>query len=134
MSAFVVSQKHISILANYACDHYAHLGPCADRASQDDYDYLYTTLARQNVRSVCHRYEDEKEADYAEFCKPRGFSPGSAKSLPAVHVLKLCDCLDYQSCETEDWRETPAYHVLSRIRDAATSNLPGYEEAPWAVA
>jgi hypothetical protein len=51
--------------------------------------------------------------------------------LPAVALLKLCDCLDYQSCETEDWKQTAAHELLELIRGAAICALPGYEKAPW---
>jgi hypothetical protein len=51
--------------------------------------------------------------------------------LPAVHILKMCACLAYQSCETDDWDKTKAYELLQMIKDAAIRKLPGYEDAPW---
>ena len=51
--------------------------------------------------------------------------------LPAVAILKMCDCLEYQSCETEDYRLTVAWDLLNKIRRAAWQRLPGYENAPW---
>jgi hypothetical protein len=54
--------------------------------------------------------------------------------LNPVSILKLCDCLEYQSCETEDYNETVAYRLLNVIRRAAIRILPGYDDAKWEIA
>lgn len=130
MSAFVVSKKHIAVLANFAVAKKVWLG---DRsAGPQDFEYVYKTLAEENVRSVCHRYAAEKPEAYADFLRPTG-RRALVISDP-VAVLKLCQCLDYQSCETDDWQETRACSLLKNIISAAIDALPGYDEAPWAVA
>lgn len=48
-----------------------------------------------------------------------------------VHILKMCDCLEYQSCETSDYRKSLAFALLEVIRKGAIRRLPGYDEAPW---
>lgn len=128
MSAFVCGKKHIAALATFAVAKKVWLG--SKSAGPGDYESIYKTLASENVRSVCHRYADEKPEAYAEFLKPQG------KFVVAdpVSVLKLAQCLDYQSCETDDWQDTQACRILKHIIAAAIDALPGYDAAPWAIA
>jgi hypothetical protein len=127
MSAFVCSKNHIAAVANYAVTKGVWLG--TGSAKPDDFGRVYETLAEANVRSVCHRYEDA--GDYADVLRaPRR----GASSHTAVEIIKLCECLDYQSSEVKDWRESDACRLLDNIRATATRHLPGYDEAKWAIA
>lgn len=130
MSAFVVSKKHIAALANFAVAKKVWLGNHS--AGPGDYESIYKTLAAENVRSVCHRYADEKTENYADFLKPTG--RGKSVVIDPVSIIKLAQCLDYQSCETDDWKETPACAILRQVINAAIDALPGYDAAPWAIA
>lgn len=92
-----------------------------------------TAIARllywENVRSVGCRYAN----DTCE-CDPPAvdfYDIEQASGIPAVDVLKMAQCLEYQSCESDDWESTLAYGVLQRLRSAAISSLPGYESAAW---
>ena len=129
MSAFIVSKKHIATLANFAIEHGAWLDD--HRAVYADFNHIYKTLAAENVRSVCARYSSDKAADYASFVRPS--LCGKTEPVSTIAIVKLCDCLEYQSCETEDWRSTPACKLLGRIRDTAIRLIPGYEQAPWGI-
>lgn len=129
MSVFVCSKNHLSALAHYAATKRVWTG--AGTAKPDDFKAIYKTLAAENVRSVCHRYEDDKPENYADVLSVRGLTPHVIRD--AVQVIKLADCLDYQSRETDDWKETQAYRILQGIRTAATNSLPGYDEAKWAI-
>jgi hypothetical protein len=51
--------------------------------------------------------------------------------LGNVDILKMAHCLDYQSCEIDGWEKTLAFRQLERIKYAAVSSLPGYDDAPW---
>lgn len=101
-------------------------------------------LHAENIRSVSDRYEEP--ATYANgmstdnlpgLCeRPERIAVTSRESFNPpvtnpVHILKMCDCLEYQSCETEDYRETLAYKILEAIRAAAVRRLAGYDAAPW---
>lgn len=130
MSAFICSKNHISALAHYASTHRVWLG--TGSAKPEDFKSIYQTLAAENVRSVCARYEDDKQENYAGFTSGRGVKPHVITD--PVTILKLADCLDYQSCETSDWKETTAYRILQGVRYAAVSSLPGYDAAPWGIA
>lgn len=130
MSAFVVSKKHLATIVNFAVQHATWLDD--HRANEADFSHIYKTLAEENVRSVCARYKGDKPSEYADFLRPT--LKGKTPPVSPVTILKLCDCLDYQSCETDDWESTAACKLLRRIRAEAVRLIPGYEEAPWAIA
>lgn len=96
------------------------------------------TLFQENIRSVRARYPNDKRDELPGPCilplhmvvGPEHFMHKNWRIEP-VAVLKMCDGLEYQSCETEDYRETLAYRLLNAIRRAAWQALPGYEDAPW---
>ena len=142
MSAYVCSNAHIKALAIFAVrkSHGSMLvDPCYVDGAKDldgKYEEVIATryaaiLLAENVRSVRARYADdigdyeEIEISKSEVLMPKAFTP--------VTILKLCNCLAYQSCETEDWETTNAYKLLQQIKDAAIRLLPGYEQAPWGL-
>lgn len=96
------------------------------------------TLYQENIRSVRARYPDDKRDDLPGPCiKPlhivvtgADFQTRKLRFEP-VAILKMCDGLEYQSCETEEWPQTVACRLLQAIRKAAISALPGYDKAPW---
>jgi len=154
MSAYICDPEHIKALAVYAVtrgkygrnvepqyvlsqEYGTKLATKADWEIATVYaDLLY----QENIRSVQARYPEDKWDELSGPCeKPEHlaitareqFHP--AKITP-IAILKMCNCLEYQSCETSDWRETIAYKLMGQIKDAAISQLPGYEEAPWEYA
>ena len=91
-------------------------------------------LLDECVRSVGERYNDSEVTDLpgrsdAEYLIPFKFKLGY--NLPAVVILKQISCYEYQSCETDDWKDTEAYAFCQSLRHATIDRLPGYEEAPW---
>lgn len=155
MSAYIVNEETIKALAVFAASWdrsrslnvnplylrkanliAADSGRLLDPCAQDELATFYALiLYNENIRSVQYRYPnsssnelpgpierpDEIKIGWLDFQKPE---------TPVV-LLKLCDCLEYQSCETRDWHETAAFELLERIRRAAIHKLPGYDEAPW---
>jgi hypothetical protein len=129
MSAFVCSKNHIAAVAHYAVTKGVWLGEGS--AKPEDFGRVYKALAKANVRSVCHRYEDDDAGNYADVLRaPRR----GASSHTPVEIIKLCECLDYQSSEVDDWRESEACRLLDNIRATAVCALPGYADAQWAIA
>ncbi len=57
----------------------------------------------------------------------------TARHYLPVEIIKACDCYDYQSCETPDWKDTEAYAIMQMLRKRAIYSLPGYEEAAWEI-
>lgn len=151
MSAFICGPDHFKALAVFAAIVKArHISPNVDpryvKGLEKISEYRGEKLASayadilyaENVRSVLHRYpNDTLDSAPGPMEKPEHIrvsmrdmvSP--AYRLRPLAILKMCDCLDYQSCETDDWEDTPAYRLLNSIRRAAIRELPGYDGAPW---
>ena len=142
MSAYVCSKAHIKALAifavrkNHGCMFVdpSYVDGAKDVASK--YPEVVATryaalLLAENVRSVRSRYADD-DGDYEEINIGTN-EVFRSTALNPVTILKLCNCLSYQSCESEDWETTNAYKLLQQIKDAAIRILPGYEEAPWGI-
>ena len=130
MSAFLVSKQHIDALVAFATrleygsipTYYYHKGSCPFEPAS----YIGQILWDENNRSVNERY------DTNDLPQPYKFAYGT-KVLPPVQIIKACNCLDYQSCETPDWKDTRAFAILDAIRERAIRELPGYEEAQWEI-
>ena len=157
MSAFICGQDHFKVLAIFAASRrYGRdwqvdpryvkglMHPEAEtrgieNLTSAELATLYAnTLYQENIRSVLARYpKDTLESAPGPIDKPASIAVTLRDStlakyrLKAVAILKMCDCLDYQSCETDDWEETVAFRLLANIRAAAIRTLPGYEDAPW---
>lgn len=90
-------------------------------------------LDEENARSVNYRYAHNSDAQTEATditITPREMM---APQPSAVVLLKQCDCLEYQSCETDDWEKSAAFTLLDCIRRALIRRLPGYEKAPWGI-
>ena len=139
MSAYIVSHSLIDAVLTIAVHENGSYGGPRYRKTKDssveitegNATEIGRVLLAENERSVMHRYPGgtlddmpgkigERSANY--YFKPRKAEP--------VAVLKALDCLDYQSCETDDWQESEAFRVVAAIRDHAISRLPGYENGP----
>lgn len=129
MSAFIVSDKHLQTLINWANQNQVYFYYNGKHYKSDDVptlDLLLTVLHRQNVRSVDRRYQEKNVVDSLRVkLTPVTLSP--------VEILKACDCYDYQACETEDYHQTFAYDIIRRIRETAITKLPGYSGAKWSI-
>lgn len=127
MSAFVVNEEHVKQLALAwgQWDRWNRRTPEAMTETAQE-------LMRENLRSVRYRYPDSDElpgpiqTPEADTIVVRGLC-----KITPVMALKMADCLEYQSCETPDWKETAACKLLNAIRHLAINRLPGFEDAPW---
>jgi hypothetical protein len=157
MPAHICTPEHIRKLAIFAAstpNDVPGLGPHVNPlylrrpgapATIDPHDtaalatFYADTLYQENIRSVRARYPDATWDNLpGPTVKPahiaiRGrdlFSDVSPRPSP-VALLKMCDCLESQSSETNDYRLTLAFELLDDIRRAAIRALPGYDDAPW---
>ena len=95
-------------------------------------------LLDENFRSINSRYPDTVDnpenapgpIDQTRILDYR--HTGVGDTLRPAWVVSSCDCLEYQSCETENYRETWAYALTQAIRESAINALIG-EDAPWGV-
>jgi hypothetical protein len=149
MSAFLCTGEHFKALAIFAANQprmhddsmrvepqYLQKLPAISVPSPtaDEWATLYASVLKaENVRSVRHRYpKDADMTDDSPIVVTTGdFVDVRFLNVKAVQILKLCDCLAYQSCETDDWEQSAAYELIAAIRFAAIRALPGYEAAPW---
>jgi len=150
MSAYICNPEHIGILSAYAA-----VNDCAIYRWRMS-DSILTAqnvakgLALENIRSVAHRYPNDKDgqrpgpclkdADIVEACqiyaghfaKRMGGAIVMVEDvLEPVQIIKLVRSLNYQSCETDDWPLTLAARQLEWIMGEAISRLDGYEDADW---
>ena len=131
MSAFVVSDKHINFLLNFANKHHYDQRVPQENLSFKVTDHLQKMaeiLLAENYKSVNYRYNDGAEPHEIEF----NFV-WDKSLLEPVQILKACDCYDSQSCETDDYCESVAHKIIAMIRKMAVESLPGYDNAKWEI-
>lgn len=143
MSAYICNPEHFGILAAYAVQHDAvtiEWGRGKNRI--ETVQTVAKGLARENIRSVAHRYPDDVSGSRPGPCLSDDDIQEAAaiyaahflkhpQKVPPVQLFKLIQCLDYQSCETGDWRETLAFEQLEYIQREVVRQLPGYNDADW---
>lgn len=146
MSAFICSPEHIAELAIFAARSQesihvprVHMGEHPDHAYEPETlaaEYAYV-LYQENIKSVKARYPNCNDSELpGPIDRPDSIAIGydqiaRPKVKDIVNILKMCDCLQYQSCETDEYELSKAYRLLSAIRSAAIRELPGYDGAPW---
>lgn len=122
MSAFICSDKHIAVVARYIAGEFG--------LSEDN---VFKTLKRENYRSVNYRYNEKERPSYPKM------ETIDVPELPQVDILKLCNSLDYQSCEHPGWKGSSARVLLNagmgRLWGLLSSSLqiPFYETAKWSI-
>jgi len=142
MSAFVVSKSTIDAIVTAAV---WGVKECAAASNfnrplfqgrlltESKVHALGECLWYENQLSVWHRYPaDERERHiYLYPCKNGHFDVPALR--PVVEVIKLIDCLEYQSCEHDAWETSAARKFCVDLRHRLTSYLPGYDAAPWGL-
>ena len=128
MSAFVVSNNHINSIVRWASVNNIAFsyGPNQIWRVPGNEDATAQMLLDENVRSVNFRYKESTEPESIKF-------QNTAPMLTPMGVLKAIHCLEYQSCETDEWERTKAARLLATIEREAIYRLPGYEEAKYAI-
>ncbi len=148
MSAFVVEKELIDFLLSFMAssrdaqvfvrsrthwvrDWYA----IADHATGErEIDRIGHILHAENVRSVNHRYRQDDRPDDYRF-EEHGAALALQGTALAAQLVKAVDCLDYQSCETNDWEQSDAWRILQDIRARIWKTVPGfvaaYDAAKW---
>lgn len=156
MSAFICMPEHFKVLAIFAVARanygrprvdpvylkYRHAALVEAEKYLDDEarlaSYYADVLYQENIRSVRHRYPSDTWDSLPGPCvKPLRLIVDSSDFLDqrlrvsSINILSMLNCLDYQSCEPEDWTSTTAHALLQAIKYAAIRVLPGYGDAVW---
>lgn len=136
MSAYIVENDHIDAMLTYAARrgvsyYWQNQRILITRFNAEE---IGRELMAQNERSVMHRYPGDDITDAAARYQ---FNPMNELMLmeaprAAAWILAACDCLDYQSSETDDYQGTLAHVVTKAIQSAAIAHLPKYD-APWGI-
>lgn len=131
MSAFIVSDKHINAILEYKRQDPLEKYLYANGNELNIHNPDHITLAAQillyeNYRSINTLY-GENEAPHKIVWTPTGLK------LSPVEALKLCQCYLYQIGENEDYRSSAAAQIIDQIMATAITNLPGYNDAKWAI-
>lgn len=124
-------------------------GTNPERVSPSQLGQLFLS---ENVRSVSHRYsepgrtyyygadvagqmEDTPDEELPGPCDRFYLAPyvytNPGYTLTPGELFKAIGCLRYQSCEHDGWRVSEAFACLDSLRDAYTTKVEGYEDAPW---
>lgn len=121
MSAFIVNDYHVNALVSYGVANRAQYWSDKNRQwvyfNDETAPALASRIYRANVCSVNRRYGERTRA--AGF----KFQPVSIGHLSAADIIRACDCLDYQSCETDSWDRSEAKKTLWAIREKAIQAL-----------
>ena len=153
MSAYIVSKSTIDAIVTYAVGGTHRVSNCRPMPGdvrpgeyQRTTDYTPTQIGAalwaENARSVNYRYREDASAlaytyrpRLSASLPPRGQPTAAlvARTLTAMDLIKLCQCLEFQSCEHPGWKGSFAQDFLDRTIHAAISELPGHQEAPWGL-
>ncbi|MEH2525837.1 MULTISPECIES: hypothetical protein [unclassified Bradyrhizobium] len=134
MSAYLCSDLHINTLVSYAVRHGVHyrVNGNAVRVVLNNAEAIANILIDENARGVGERYRERTKEHFGDIGEALRFK--QVNPLPdALVILKLCDCFDYQACESDDYEDTLAAEIVNQIRKEAIRRLPGYDAAPWGI-
>ena len=133
MSAFLVNEDHIAELvkAFYKFDKFGGTWRNLSTGGEIDIDVnkfgeeklaVAYFLAWANIESLKARYGEESAmtnfsvSDYCASVMQATRNINNADlSLP--ELIRMCDCLNYQSCEVDDYYNSDQCHILKRIKE-----------------
>lgn len=156
MSAYIVDKATIDAIVTWALGGYncrcitvkvppgltvkgSYGGHCL--ANEIPADTIGQLLWDENYHSVNYRYSETDSAPvykYKSVTAIKVAHSGNPKiastyrQLTPSDIIKIIDCLDYQSCEHPEWHESWACDFLRRVKDAATDKLIP-DSAPWGL-
>lgn len=129
MSAFMCSDRHLTVLASYAVRH--GLTGLVSRPGRADLELIvevFGTLARENMASLNARYPGDT-GDAIGTVRPAAI----VERPDPLTIIKACHCYAYQSCEHGAWEGSEAHTLVQAIEAHAVRHLPGYDAAPWGL-
>jgi hypothetical protein len=148
MSAWICNPEHIGLLAAFAARRHcvALLEPYAPPGVSAG--YIARELARECIRSVATRYPNDTDGNRPgpglldrEIIEQAGkwaavYRSAWPEDQTDWHIEQHARCLRYQSCETDDWDQTPAARQVAAILAAVEGTPPpnpeplvwGYED------
>lgn len=137
MSAFLCNNDHFNVVTSYFVGEYRDGGLWLE--VNGEYGYLTkenagavaTILRDENVRSLISRYGAQRTGieDYSyEF----NYEPRAKRNYTELEIAGAIDCLEYQSCESDDYYTTEAYKILCLMRKHLLNELQP-ENKTWEI-
>tara|TARA_R110000744_G_scaffold243758_1_gene360702 strand:+ start:923 stop:1447 length:525 start_codon:yes stop_codon:yes gene_type:complete len=140
MSAFLVNEKHIAELVKGYFKHELYnsitwINPStgeeidiAKRKFESEPLAVAFFLAWANVESLKARYGEKSvmtDFSVSDYCASvvQATRNNNNADLSLAELIKMCDCLNYQSCEVEGYNNSDQYHILKRIKDSFVYKL-----------
>lgn len=154
MSAYIVSNKHISALVTagmagvrlstmrwfwpkynspnqyeagqpWGPSHTAILQETENTLTRETAERVGKMLLAENYKSVNHRYNESDGANIEYKYEYIEMNP--------LSVLSLIAGYEYQSCEHPGWEKSEAKEFCDVLRLRTIRRLPGYSDAPWSI-
>ena len=128
MSAFLVEEEHITELVKAyfrkaGSPHFYNMAKGEEiKFDLEKFDIktaVAISLARGNFDSLNARYKDygrEEEVNYL-LGVSQIMRNLKQKTLTYPELINMCRCLEYQSCETADYYQSNAFHILEKLKD-----------------
>jgi hypothetical protein len=108
MSAFICSDRQfVAVVAAYNA---AQPHPLPAAQLQE----LANLLKRENIRSVNWRYNERTRFEPVQF-EQTAIDIGT-EGITTAMAIQLANCIDYQSCERDDYEKSKAFALINRIR------------------
>ena len=150
MSAYLVEPQHMTEIVKWASNpQQGNLSHVYNQITKKEIDcdakQMVMTLAQANMDSLVARYDDAFKDDFVGYIDDcldiLQYSTDRASvslltgvgscDLKAEDIYNMVRCLEYQSCEVNDWVHTDAYWLLNAIRDMAGSKMSEDANVPW---
>ena len=139
MSAFLVNRSHIAELVKsyYRLEDYHRTWTNCSTGEKVQIDAnkfeeeklaIAFFLAWANIESLIERYGKESEMtnfNSSHYCADVVLATKDNKdaNLSLAELIKMCDCLGYQSCKVDGYNNSDQYFILERIKDCFVRKL-----------
>lgn len=143
MSAFIVDYKTIDNILSIRLNHSFLTNYCYFKSEfesviekyndfniYDDLEELGKEFLKLNIDSVNYRYRDNEDYSWADSYKFNYVNCSLAQTIKSIQ------CLMYQSCEIENYKENKTYQKLERLKQILLNAFlyinEDYKKAEWA--
>jgi hypothetical protein len=129
MSAFIVSTNQVMAIAASYVVNVTLSNKTGALLPVDDIFKIAKVLMKANIVSVNYRYNEKtrmpsfNNAHYDLTCSD-------------MQILKLINCLDYQSCEVSTWNKSKAKKILDELSLTILGKLCNnaeYDHCQWTI-
>jgi hypothetical protein len=118
MSAYIVENDHINVIVSWFDDYrkdnqlWYSVNGNYGYMDKETMPLVAQVLHSENVRSVNNRYNDMESDEVYQF----RFISNAKKGFGLAEIAGAIDCLEYQSCESDDYHSTDAYKIITSMR------------------